>query len=87
MTGRGAKEVTMPRIIIEGYHCNRCGHNWAPRSGTGYREKEAPKYCQRCRSPYWNRPRNLEAFEQQANAYVGQPHINVEGYQCERCGY
>ena len=77
----------MPRIILEGYHCNRCGHNWAPRNGTGYREKEDPKYCQKCGSPYWNRPRKLEGYEQKAGVDVGQPHVNIEGYQCERCGY
>ena len=70
----------MPRIILEGYHCNRCGHNWVPRNGTGYRDKEDPTYCQRCRSPYWNKPRRLSAYEQRQNVEVGQPHIDVEGY-------
>ena len=77
----------MPRIILEGYHCNRCGHNWAPRNGTGYRDREDPKYCQKCRNPYWNQPRQLQVYEQRANVEVGEPHINIEGYHCERCGY
>ncbi len=31
--------------------CNRCGHEWYPRS-----EKE-PKNCPHCKSPYWNKER------------------------------
>ena len=77
----------MPHIILEGYHCNRCGHDWASRNGTGYRDKKDPTYCQKCRSPYWNKPRILGAYEQRQNVEVRQPHIHVEGYLCERCGY
>ena len=33
----------MPRIIIEGYRCQRCNHHWAPRNGTGYRDKDDPR--------------------------------------------
>ena len=77
----------MPRIIIEGYHCNRCGRNWSPRTGTGYRDGEDPKYCGRCSSPYWNRPRKLTAYEQRPGVETRQPHIMIEGYHCDRCGF
>jgi len=42
----------MAKVMIEGYRCERCGHEWAPR------EKEVtPKVCPKCKSPYWDRPR------------------------------
>ena len=31
--------------------CNRCNHEWV------LRKKSEPKWCPRCRSPYWNKPR------------------------------
>lgn len=31
------------------YTCLRCGHKWTPR-------KKQPKYCPKCKSPYWNKP-------------------------------
>ena len=43
----------MPKvpITIMGYRCERCGHEWAPRSSA------APRVCPKCKSPYWDRPR------------------------------
>ena len=32
------------------YHCQRCGHEWVPRT-------DQPPLCPHCKSPYWNRPR------------------------------
>ena len=32
-------------------NCNRCKHEWATRN------KKDPKYCPKCKSPYWNKPR------------------------------
>jgi predicted Zn-ribbon and HTH transcriptional regulator len=46
----------MALIKIPGYRCERCGHEWAPRE-----KREAddlPTICPKCKSPYWNRPRN-----------------------------
>ena len=40
----------MPRIMIEGYLCSRCGHRWAPRALGG----SPPKQCPACRSPHWD---------------------------------
>ena len=42
----------MGRIRIDGYKCERCGYEWAPR----YKDRE-PVVCPGCKSPYWNRPR------------------------------
>ena len=54
------KEIELPEdleiIAIEDipplptYTCNRCGHTWIPRT-------LKPKYCAKCHSPYWNKPR------------------------------
>ena len=77
----------MPRIIIEGYRCNRCGHTWSPRNGTGYWDEKDPKYCRKCGTPYWNRPRTFKANPQRPGVAPGQTHIMIEGYQCERCGF
>ena len=41
----------MANVKLDGYKCERCGHIWAPR------DKETPKVCPKCKSPYWNRPR------------------------------
>ena len=86
-TGRGAKEVRMPRIIIEGYRCQRCNHHWAPRNGTGYRDKEDPKTCPKCKTPYWNKPRVHPARIPIAVESSATPHVKLEGYQCDRCGH
>lgn len=32
-------------------NCNRCKHEWATRN------IKDPKYCPKCKSPYWNKPR------------------------------
>ena len=57
----------MAYVLIEGYLCERCGYRWAPRTGTGLREKTDPKVCSRCKSPYWNKARkNRRAQEKRA---------------------
>ncbi len=38
---------------IKRLKCLRCNHSWLPRS-----EKQ-PKFCPKCNSPYWSKPRNL----------------------------
>ena len=86
-TGKGVKEFRMPRIIIEGYRCQRCNHHWAPRNGTGYRDKEDPKTCPKCKSPYWNKPRINQARIPIMVESGATPHVKLEGYQCDRCGH
>ena len=40
-------------ITVMGYRCERCEHEWLPRS-----RQHEPKVCPRCKSPYWNQPRS-----------------------------
>jgi predicted Zn-ribbon and HTH transcriptional regulator len=42
------------KITIEGFKCERCGHEWSPMD-----IKKEPAVCPKCKSPYWNRPRKL----------------------------
>ena len=39
-------EIELPTL-----KCLRCGHEWIPR------QPKKPKYCARCNSPYWNKPK------------------------------
>lgn len=40
------------KVLIEGFRCERCAHEWLPRE-----KGVAPKVCPTCKSPYWNKPR------------------------------
>ena len=40
--------------VILYWLCERCGHEWPPK-GEG-----EPKFCPKCKSPYWNTPRRSE---------------------------
>ena len=48
----GAMAKIQKRVTL--YKCERCGHEWLPRKDAQY-----PKTCpnRKCRSPYWDRPR------------------------------
>lgn len=57
-------------ITLMGYHCERCGHEWLPRD-----EKQEPKVCPKCKSPYWNKPKKqttmiYEVFSEQIKAVL-----------------
>jgi predicted Zn-ribbon and HTH transcriptional regulator len=43
----------MAEIMLKGYKCERCEHTWIPRN-----EDDTPTVCPKCKSPYWNKPRN-----------------------------
>jgi predicted Zn-ribbon and HTH transcriptional regulator len=43
--------VKMVEIRFKGYRCERCGHEWVPKS------KNLPRVCPNCKSPYWDIPR------------------------------
>lgn len=47
--------------MMEGYNCERCGHEWVPRS----KIDELPTICPSCKSPYWNKPR-IDATKRKA---------------------
>jgi DNA-directed RNA polymerase subunit RPC12/RpoP len=47
-----------------GYRCARCDHEWVPDELRGASDtqrpakpKTSPKVCPKCKSPYWDRPR------------------------------
>jgi len=46
----------MPLIKMDGYRCERCNHEWVPRS----KIDELPTICPKCKSPYWNTPRQAD---------------------------
>ena len=41
------------KMLVEGYRCERCEHEWMPRS----KSEEEPRVCPKCKSPYWDRPK------------------------------
>ncbi len=47
--------VEMVDIVVKGYRCLRCGHEWIPRN-----KKEIPRVCPKCKSPYWDKPKKKE---------------------------
>ena len=44
------------QILVWGYRCERCGHEWVPRA-----KEQEPRVCPKCKSPYWNRPRKAQS--------------------------
>lgn len=46
----------MGKIMLQGYSCDRCGHEWAPR----VKITDDPTICPKCKSPYWNKPRRID---------------------------
>lgn len=39
-------------ITVMGFRCDRCGHEWVPRSNSD----EEPRVCPSCHSALWNQP-------------------------------
>src|SRR4051812_18064662 len=60
----------MARIKIDGFKCDRCGHEWAPRE-----PEQAPTVCPKCKSPYWDRPRQADL---RAAGYVKSLYSKAE---------
>jgi len=42
----------MAKVKLDGYRCERCGHEWVPRN-----KAEKPRVCPKCKNPYWDKPR------------------------------
>jgi DNA-directed RNA polymerase subunit RPC12/RpoP len=42
----------MAQVIKLAYQCERCAHEWLPRE-----PGQAPITCPKCKSPYWDKPR------------------------------
>lgn len=51
------------QLLVWGFRCLRCEHEWLPRKtlqGDDPPEgDQIPRVCPRCKSPYWNRPRRV----------------------------
>lgn len=43
----------MQKITMMGYRCERCEHEWVPKT------PKKPRVCPKCKSPYWDRKRRL----------------------------
>jgi hypothetical protein len=53
--------------------CTRCGHEWLSRI--------EPKFCARCRSPYWRQPRQT-VHNRSSNARVARAYVaNRDGVE------
>jgi len=48
---KGGEKMGQKPIQLMKYNCERCKHEWIPRS------EEKPTICPKCKSPYWDRPR------------------------------
>lgn len=42
----------MPKVMLAGFRCERCLHEWLPRE-----DAREPRVCPKCKSPYWDKPR------------------------------
>jgi len=58
------------KVPLMGYRCERCEHEWLPRG-----DKE-PRVCPKCKSPYWDRPRQNGNNKNKAAEYSS--YINKE---------
>ena len=45
----------MPKVDLVGFKCTRCSHIWVPRDINA-----PPTVCPKCKSPYWDKPRQME---------------------------
>jgi predicted nucleic acid-binding Zn-ribbon protein len=53
--------------------CKRCGHDWYPES------EKLPKYCPKCKSPYWNKERRSgQTVAQKLETLAGEIHNLVD---------
>lgn len=43
----------MSKVQLMGCHCQRCEHEWLPRKNSIC----LPKVCPKCKSPYWDTPK------------------------------
>jgi Zn finger protein HypA/HybF involved in hydrogenase expression len=44
------------KIILKGYRCERCKHEWIPRD-----PRKEPIVCPKCKSPYWKIPKRRKS--------------------------
>ncbi len=51
LEGQDVKQAMLTLAGPQMYECTRCGHTWKPRAD------RAPQNCPKCKSPYWDKPR------------------------------
>lgn len=47
-------KIMLENPILHKWKCERCSHEWIPRS------EERPRLCPACNSAYWDIPRKIE---------------------------
>ena len=45
------------KIEVDGFQCERCSYEWTHRSPNTSEKQPLPTVCPKCKSPYWNKPR------------------------------
>lgn len=50
--------MAITQKLVTVYSCERCEHDWIPRDwDQAAKDQSPPLVCPKCKSPYWNRPR------------------------------
>jgi len=49
--------MSMGKIQVWAFLCERCGHYWLPHHKELGDKQPEPRVCPKCKSPYWNVPR------------------------------
>ena len=62
----------MAIILMSAFQCERCHHKWLPRF-KDVDPKHQPQVCPKCKSPYWNKPRQIQIAPEKHAAVQGQP--------------
>lgn len=55
------KIMAIAKKVTVWFQCERCPHEWIPRN-----PDELPEVCPKCKSPYWNKPREKPTAKQSA---------------------
>jgi hypothetical protein len=51
-----AKEIQKLGFVkVDAFKCERCGHVWISEK---FSKDNPPVTCAKCKTPYWNRPKN-----------------------------
>lgn len=65
----------MPKLLLWGYRCERCGHDWLPRE-----QEQEPRVCPKCKSPYWNQPRRVSRQAQSPYQSAQADFVSLDEY-------
>jgi predicted Zn-ribbon and HTH transcriptional regulator len=60
----------MAKIQVMAFQCERCEHIWVPRDIS-----DPPQNCPKCKSPYWDRPRQSEQKPAKKRAKKQKLHV------------